>query len=595
MEYPSRLIDCECLSFDIETKDPLLLDKGPGVYRKDGYVLGVAISDGDFAEYYDLGHEGLDPATKESNLKFLEDVLKSPSKKLGTNILYDLDWIENFLGLKVNGQLLDIQIAEPLINENQFHFSLEAQANKYLKEGKEVGGIEEYCRVRGWKGKPQGHLWRMPYEEVRGYAKMDVLQPFRIFWDHQVPLLEEMNLTDLFNIESGLTRLLLQMRKQGVRVDTEKLSIAREHFLKLWEEAQYQLNHITGKKIEVNYNSANELAFVCDKLGLDYPRTEKTNKPSFVKQWLNNHSETHPLFGLINKCRKFDRIVHTFIDNSIEGMLVGDRIHCQFNQLKRDEGGTVSGRFSSSKPNLQQIPANDPDVGKAIRQLFVPEVDHDWLRYDYSQVEMRIIAHYAVGEGSDAIREQFIKDPRGTDYHQWCADEAGIPRKKAKTINFGVNYGMGLDLLCKNLNLTYAEGKDFMDMYNTKLPFVKETIQAANKKAKKRGYVFTILKRRRRFPGGKGTYKAFNSVVQGSAADVMKKAMKDAFDAGIFNTLLPHLTVHDEMDVSKPRTRAGDEAMRELKYIMENCVQLKVPLVVDPEIGPNWGELKEIE
>lgn len=595
IKRPDCLLSAKTISFDIETYDPLLKEKGPGVYRKDGYILGVALSDGEFSEYYNLKHDDCTIEEYRKNIAYIKMVLYTYSEKLGMNIKYDIDWLTNSIeGIKINGELLDIQIAEPLINENQYHFSLDHLAKKYLNRGKYKTEIEQFCKDRGLKGDARKWLWKMPYKLVRPYAIEDVKEPFEI-WQKQKELLKQQDLLELFQLEMDLFPLLLQMRKNGVLIDLKRLQRTKQIFEERWIKAKHSFKYVTGNKLNINYNSSREIGFLLDKLNIEYPLTEKTQSPSIQKQWLLNNVEKHPVFKLIHDCRKYEHMINTFLINNIGNMVVNNRLHCSFNSMKNDEYGTVSGRFSSSKPNLQQIPANDAEVKKDIRSLFIPEENYDWVRLDYSQIEVRLVANYAIGKGSEEIRQQFINNPTGIDFHQWCADLTGVTRKFAKRINFGIMYGMGIKKLGYQLNMEYGEARSFMQMYYEKLPFIKKTLDVAKLRASDRGFVHTLLKRRRRFPGGQFTHKAFNSVIQGSAADIMKKSMVESYKAGIYNILIPHLTVHDELDTSKPRTKAGDEALKELIHIMENCVEIRVPLIADCEIGPNWGELKKWE
>jgi len=619
IKYP-ELKDAKIVSLDIETFDPFLKEKGSGVYRDDGYILGVSLfTDTGFSEYYNLGHYyrkdtrsreeeivskfkgkkkthryshyDIDVQERRKNIKYLKDILGRDTSKPGANLKYDLDWLENWLGIRVGGDYLDVQIAEPLIDENKRYYNLDSLGKQYLRRGKMKTEIDAFCERNHLRGDPRQWLYLMPYEIVRQYALEDVHIPMEVF-EKQKIILEEQGLTDLFKMEMKLYPLLLEMRKVGVRIDTDGLAKVKKKTLIKIEESKKKLFNITGRYIKINPNSGEEIGFILDKLGLDYELTEKTRKPSITKPWLKNQLDVHPVFGIINDVRKYEKLNSTFLDSQLAGTLVDGRIHGSFNQLKSDEYGTVSGRFSGSHPNLQFMPANDADIGKSIRRLFIPEEDHDWIKADYSQIEVRIISHYAMGNGADDIRNSFITDS-STDFHQWCADMTGVTRKFAKRINFGIFYGMGVEKLCVQLGMNKEEGSAFLKMYHNKLPFIKNTIRKVSNKALARGYVMTILKRRRRFPDGQLTYKAFNSIVQGTAADIMKKAMVDAYEAGIFDVLVPHITVHDEMDQSKPRTKEGTEATIELKRIMENCVPLKVPIIADFEIGPNWGDLKD--
>lgn len=627
IQYPD-LSGSKVITLDIESFDPNLKAKGSGVYRDDGYILGIAIrSDNGFAEYYNIGHYykkdisihqeyqvvekykekkktyryshyNIDLIERRKNINYIKSILKLPVEILGTNLKYDMDWIINWLGLQCDRPYLDVQIAEPLIDENRRYYNLDSLEKKYLDRGKMKTEVQAFCERNSLKGDFRKWLYLMPYETVKAYALEDVNGPAEIF-EKQKVILEEEDIWELFQMEMKLYPLLLQMRKVGVRVNIEKLAEVKEKTLIKIDQSTEALYNITGRRIKINPNSGDEIGFILDKLGLDYELTAKTKKPSITKPWLKNQLDVHPVFGIINDVRKYTKLNNTFLDSQIGGMVINGRIHGSFNQLKSDDYGTVSGRFSGSNPNLQFIPANDPDIGKSIRELFIAELLHDWIKADYSQIEVRIIAHYAMGRGADDLRNAYIND-NATDFHQWCADVSGLTesmgkggRKYAKRINFGINYGMGIDKLCVQLGMSKEEGTAFMKMYHTKLPFIKNTIRKVANKALARGYVKTVLGRRRRFPDGEKTYKALNSIVQGTAADIMKQSMVNAYEAGIYNTLIPHLTVHDEMDVSKPQTKEGTEATIELKHVMENCVKLKVPVIADFEIGPNWGNLKD--
>jgi len=379
----------------------------------------------------------------------------------------------------------------------------------------------------------------------------------------------------------------------------------------------------------VNYWAAASLAEAFKKLGIKFPLTPKTRKPSFTKPFLETCP--HPISDKILECRSVDKFVGTFLEGQMSSQMINGRIHALFNQQRSDEYGTVTGRFSSSHPNLQFIPARDDELGPLCRSMFIPEEGCVWGKADYSQIEFRIFAHYALGPGADEFRRQYQEIP-DVDFHQWCADTAHISRKHAKTINFGLLYGMGLKSAAKQLGIPVDEAREFMELYHNKLPFIRATSRHAMAAADRRGYVRTILKRRRRFnmyepadwefsqvtpairnkelmeqtvaravKNGQcstagvrraGTYKALNAIVQGSSADMIKKAMVDCWRAGVFNTLVPHLTVHDELDVSIPDTPEGHAAFDEMLVLMRDTIPLRVPVIVDGEKGDNWGNVK---
>lgn len=324
---------------------------------------------------------------------------------------------------------------------------------------------------------------------------------------------------------------------------------------------------------------------------------------------------------MIALARKYDKLISTFLDGYVFGSHVNGRIHTQFHPLRGEDGGTVSGRFSSSNPNLQNIPARDKEAKRLLRSVFVPDdASHVWWKFDYSQVEYRLLAHEAVGRGAEAIRERYRADPT-TDYHeatrQQIKAQTGImlERSPTKNINFGLAYGMQIRKLAASLGLSVEDAQPLFDAYHAGVPFVQETFDKFQRQARATGEVRTILGRRRRFDlfgprsfdstgtglpmdkaierWGRGNirrldvHKGLNQRLQGSAADIMKQAMVDCYESGAFDaTGVPLLTVHDELDFSAP---PDVPEFAEVRRIMETCVELKVPLICEPSTGPNWG------
>ena len=589
--YPD-LSNSKIICFDIETYDPELKEKGPGVYRKDGNILGVAIANEQgFAEYYNLGHSGISKEEHNKNKKYLDEVLGFPCGKLGTNILYDLDWVENWLGLKVNGQLHDVQVAEPLIDENQGHYSLDFLSKKYLGIGKYKGEIEQFCSDHNLKGDSRKWLWKMSYEMVRKYAIVDVKNPLAIF-KIQWKILVEQDLITLYHTEMDLHRLLLQMRKTGVRVDENKVNEGIEYLHGFIKEKSESLWQNYGK---FNFNSSQQIAHKLKRQGIPYPLTEKGN-PNLDKSVLKGMNTD--LTNRIVEVKSAAKTLSTFFVNAFTHYNIQGRLHCCFHPLKTDEYGTVSGRLSSSNPNLQQIPSQEETHYKLCRSVFIPEENHWWGKVDYSQIEYRIIAHYSTGERSDYIKAQYIKN-KDTDYHQLIMDITGFNRIVAKKLNFGRAYCMGVETTMRLCNWTREEATEFIEAYDREVPFIKTTRNKIVGVAKARGFIKTILGRRARMTDymreNRKEYIMFNRLIQGTAADVLKKGMVDAYKAGIFNTLKPHLTVHDELDQSIPKNKEGLEAFAELGNTMENAVPLIVPVKVDKEFGDNWASLQEYD
>ena len=623
-EFPD-LSAASRIAIDTETRDPELKTHGPGWGRGSGEVVGVSLAvDESYSWYFPIAHENGENLSADKVLEYLRDTLGGKQPKVGANILYDIGWLAEH-DVHVNGLLLDVQYAEALLDDWALSYSLEALGQKYFGEGKESNQLYDWL-ARSFGGAPtsdaQGsNIWRAPPVLVGPYAEVDAELPLRII-DKQWPLLEEQGLTDLFLLESRLIPLLCAMRKQGVRVDVEGAQRVME---KLQDKEDFRLgrlHRLTGRDVQIY--AAEDIAVAFDNAGIEYPFT-KTGKPSFTQSWLQNHNSE--IAQEIVAARKLDKARSTFVEGFILNKHVNERIHCQFHPLRGDDGGAVSGRFSSSAPNLQQIPSRDPELGPLIRSLFIPEVGHvGWDKIDYSQIEYRYLAHFAVGRGADKVRELYRTDPR-TDYHAATAhlvkDQTRIelPRSHTKNVNFGLCYGMGENKLCAMLGISRSEGTRLFKAYHAGVPFTKATYNTCEEQAQYEGYITTILGRRSRFtrwekkghgknnkpmtrdeamerfaPGQLqrvGTHKALNRRLQGSAADLMKKAMVDAYEAGIFDaTGIPLLTVHDELDFSNPGTPEYAEGRKELIHCMETAIPCKVPIIADCDSGPDWGHVK---
>ena len=609
------------LSIDCETYDPQLLELGPGV-RRGAYVVGVALGTDDGRRWYlPTRHEGGGNLDEGLVQRWAKDELNTFKGELvGANLLYDMDflaepqWGVDFKQVKA---FHDIQIAEPLLDEWRMEYSLEAIAQDYLKEGKNEDLLKQAAAMYG-NGNPKSLIWKMPANYVGPYAEGDADLPLRIL-PMQLKKLEDENLNGIYTIERKLIPLLLAMRRRGVRVNTAKVDEVRSRLVKERDVALAKVRAIAGPKAELMAPETFAQAFV-DR-GLQVPLTPKTKKPSIKGPWLAANANDE-LAAAILEGRKVETIINTFIDGHINTHAINGRIHCQFNQLKGEDGGTIA-RFSSSNPNLQNLPARDEELGPLVRGLFIPEDGETWERHDESQIEYRLLVHFAIGPKADEARKAYNDDPT-TDFHKMCAEFCGIDpedkiaRKKVKGVNFGKTYGAGAAKLAIIIGCSVQEAEEFIALYNEKLPFQPATLSAAMRWAEKQGFVSTVLGRKQRFllwePMGYGhdkpplreaaareaygprikrykTYAALNRKLQGSGADLMKKAMVDIQEAGILSVLgAPLLTVHDELDYSVPNTKAGREAAAEAKRLMEQAVPLKVPVYVEASSGKDWGE-----
>lgn len=593
-DFPN-LSSARVLGLDTETKDTELLTRGPGAVRGAAHAVGVSVATDDRAWYFPLRHEyeaqqsmNMDPAAV---FAWLSDTISSrPVPVVGANLLYDLEVLRAEGVAAPAGELFDVQYAEPLLDEESPSYSLDALAQRHLGRGKETPALYEWCAV-SFGGNPdakqRANIYRSPPTLVGPYAEADALLPLQIL-ARQRPTLSEQGLTELFRMECGLIPLLLDMRFRGVRVDERRANEAQLWLRRKAAEAQRELG-------DVDVWSADSVARAFDRFSLAYPRTEAGN-PSFTREFLE--SLHHPLAEAVLDVRLYEKAANPFVESYLLGNLHNGRVHCQFNPLRSDAYGTVSGRFSSSNPNLQNIPSRHPVIGPMLRGLFIPEEGCVWRRQDYSQIEYRALAHYATGPGAEEIRERYRTDP-DTDFHemtvQMVQSQTGVQldRKPAKNLNFGLVYGMSRDKTTRSLAVSEDLGARLYDAYFEAMPSVKHTYRAAERLAKRRGYIRTLLGRRRRFKNGEHAHKALNSLLQGTAADIMKKAMFEIYRSGLTRALgPPHLTVHDELDWSDPCTAESAEAFMEVERILVQCVEMRVPLMVDVSTGANWGECK---
>ena len=606
-----NLKESKMITVDIETCDEELKVKGPGWPTGKGFITGVAVKADDFAGYFPVAHQGGGNLDKKKVFSWLKDVLALPCPKLFHNATYDVGWLEAS-GFKVNGRINDTMLAAALIDENRFSYTLNALSKDYLNEYKSETLLRD--AAKDWNIDPKKEMWKLPSGFVGEYAEQDVILTSKL-WDLFNVEIDRQSLSDVYNLELDLLPLLLEMTRRGVRVDIEKAGVLEKEFINKEKVLLHDIKKETG--IDVEIWAAASVAKAFDKLKIDYPRTPKSKQPSFTKNFLANHE--NPLAQKIVKAREINKARTTFIETIYKHSHKG-RIHAHIHQMRSDDGGTVTGRFSYSNPNLQQIPARNKNLGPRIRSIFIPEKDHKWGAFDFSQQEPRLVAHYA--RLTDQFKSEEIieayEDPR-TDFHQLVADMAGIPRKQAKTINLGLFYGMGKNKLSAELGITKPEAEDLFNKYHTRVPFVKSLATAVTKRASDKGKIRTLKGRVCRFDlwepnefgihrplpynealsewaGGENgvyyhrirrafTYKALNRLIQGSAADQTKQVMVDLYKEGI----VPHIQIHDELDISIKNEKEVDKIIE----IMQNSIKLEVPTLVDVEIGPSWGETYE--
>jgi DNA polymerase I-like protein with 3'-5' exonuclease and polymerase domains len=595
------------IAIDLETRDPDLKSRGSGAIIGNGEIVGIAVAVEGWSGYYPIAHQGGGNLEKDKVMDWIKDVCSTDSVKLFHNAMYDVCWLRA-AGVKINGHIVDTMVMASLIDENRLSYTLNSISYEFLGEVKDEKALTE--AAQSWGIDPKSEMYKLPAMYVGTYAEKDAkltLELFKVLSRE----IQKQNLQNVFDLETQLFPCLLDMKFKGVRIDIEKAKILKQELTNQEQEILLKVKQETG--IEPQIWAARSIATVFDKLGLHYERTEKSLAPSFTKNFLQEHK--HPIVQMIAKAREINKAHTTFIDTILKFTHKG-RIHADINPIRSDQGGTVTGRFSYANPNLQQIPARNKELGPMIRSLFLPEVDHKWGCFDYSQQEPRLVVHYAAttepicfDESVTKIVDEFKND--SVDFHKTVAIMANISRDQAKTINLGLFYGMGKAKLQAELGLnSKEEAENLFNQYHTNVPFVKELMNKTSAHAQSSGSIGTLLGRRCRFnkwePAtfgmhtamsfeeaertyGRGrirramTYKALNKLIQGSAADMTKKAMLDLYNEGI----VPHIQIHDELDISV----VDDNHAKKIVEIMESAVTLAIPNKVDYESGETWGDI----
>ena len=641
----------DTVAIDIETYDPNLKSKGLGAIRNDGFICGIAVATENDLAYFPLRHSDTDISFERIDKiwQILNDKIFQNENitKVFHNAMYDVCWIRAVTGKMIKGRIVDTMIAASVINENRFKYSLDALSKDYLNEEKYKYDLQQ--KTLEWSGgtvkDPMTNMHKLPASIVKEYAKQDVNLTYKLWklFDKKIDEVlyikddgEQKTCRQIFELETKLFLCLVDMKFKGVRIDVAKAILFGRHLKKRRDQIIKAIESITTIKVDIW--AAASIKKLLDHLHIkDYKVTPKSKMPQLPKDYLRTHN--NKCLRMIAKAREYDKAVNTFIDGLLEYVHEG-RIHADINQIRSDTGGTVTGRFSMSNPNLQQIPAKGY-IGGKMRELFIPEDGCEWGSFDYSQQEPRIVVHYAIKlglPGTESLQEQFDRDD--ADFHQIVADMANISRKQAKTINLGLFYGMGKIKLQRELGLDQRQAKELFNEYHGRVPFVRQLSQELIAFAKENKLLFTLQDRFCRFDRWETTnkewnpetnrfnevplytkeqameafkaemldkykenkidpnymdyferyytpaftYKALNRLIQGSAADMTKKAMVDLHKKGI----IPHIQIHDELCISID----GGYMANIIQNVMEQSIPLEVKNKVDFESGPNWGTIR---
>ena len=599
-----NLSEAKEIAIDLETCDPNMESLGPGWPRNDGYIVGYAIAVDGWTGYYPVAHAGGGNLDKRIVERWIKDVLATPADKIMHNAAYDLGWLRA-AGFEVNGTIFDTMLAAPVLDENRFSYALNSLGFDYLKEVKSEQGLKESASDFGVH--PKKELWKLPAMHVGEYAEQDAALTLKL-WHHLKVLMRKEEVESVFNLETEVLPVLVNITLKGINFNRAK---CEQEMAKMRGKETEILKYLKSQAgMQVDIWAAQSIAAAFDRLAIQYPKTA-AGAPSFTKSFLDTHE--HPMAKMILEARELNKTHGTFLEPYLKHSAKDGRVHTHFNQMRNEDGGTVTGRLSASNPNLQQVPARHEIIGPLVRGLFLPEDGQIWAANDFSSQEPRLLVHYATLLGLPGAEKmaQAYRDNPDTDFHQMVADMAGIKRKAAKTIGLGLMYGMGKAKLANSLDLPLDEASELIATFHSKVPFLKGTVDAVMKRIEhpaSGGSIRTLLGRKCRFPlwepvewgvnkalpreqaameyGSRikraGTYKGLNKLIQGSAADQTKAAMVALHKAG-FSLMLQ---VHVEVALS---VRNIDEA-RAAADIMAKAVTLEVPSRVDVETGLNWGD-----
>ena len=605
------------LVFDYETVDPYI-DRKLGA----GWVYGIKVPDSDFEVIGVATKDGDEPSTYTE----WGDIQKHFNPRnydylIAHNAQYDLG-CAHFTGWQVKDRpVIDTEVMGRLYDSSLLSYSLDNLAERYLGIRKNndilVGAIinnnlypyfkyEEDARARALK---KGLVWqrdwdRHPTKKLIDWSKKNM----KAIQAVAPEAMAEYACTDtditwqLFNYfkerlsdsqfklvlkYSNLSHICIDYRLRGVRVDLNAIRQAQKDIGPLVEAKKLELFKRAG--MQWNIDSPNDTGAMLFERGLDVDRQDADpTKFSVNAKWLARQDDT--LCADITDYRKYAKIKRDFFDKllDIQRWTVGPdayqhdygRIYPELNLLR-----ARTGRFSSTGPNIQNIPVRHEVLGPMCRSFFVPEEGETWYSLDYSNQEGRLQIHYAVlldCKGADQIQKEFLRDPN-FDLHQWVADLCGISRFDGKTINLGISYGMALNSLGQSLAVSRSEAQRLKKKYNTQMPYLSDLSEKCEDMMKEKGRIKTLGGRLLRREEG-FEYKTLNKLIQGSASDQTIEAMILAYERGI-PILFP---VHDELNLST----SNPQDAYDLQALMTKAYELEVPTVVSIGSGLNWSECK---
>lgn len=554
------------------------------VNRIVGFV--ITLPDRNFNAYYPIRHKtgpNLDAAT---TIEWVKSWAGKKITLIGHNLKFDLHMCAADGIFFPNAKFEDTQINATLLDEHMGSFSLESLGNQYKLPAKKGTYIYEYIASKvGCKPdkSSMAHYWELPADDpiAHEYAMADgeVTYLARQLQNEMIPY---QGLTRIWEVESALVPVLMKMERRGVPIDMAALERLKTFIDKKLDAARLLL------PADFNPRSPKMVAAALIKEGLsdaDFPRTAIGNL-SFTEKYLANSVTGRAIINV----RKLTNLQNTFISGAVEDKLFEGRIHCNFNQMFDGEYGTLTGRLSSSGPNMQQVPKRDKLLAPIFRSIFVPEQGLEWDTNDYSQQEYRVFAMYS---GSKYLAESYAA---GRDMHQAVADELGVERDpSAKRLNLGMLYWMGAEKLAGSLGVSLEQAQFYRRSYDARIPEVKNFLNRAKESGERNGFVCTIMGRRQRFPNPRHAYKSSSRIIQGTCADIVKTKMVEVnsfLESETNGELGLILQVHDSLDWF--RYPGAEELSREARRIMADMSTVssqltKIEMKVDSASGPSWG------
>jgi DNA polymerase I-like protein with 3'-5' exonuclease and polymerase domains len=667
---------------DIETDDPCLKDHGKEKARGVSWVFGKGeILVTGLYKAFTKTKKAYDAAGGDSIKKLLLDPnAEIVGARIIYDIGWLANEFK-LKAKEIKCNLVDVSLVESVIDEYQ-PYGLDDLAWKYLGERKGSEALKAIAAGHGLTGDFRGHLKVLWYgdkargipsykAQIREYVLSDADQPVRI-WEEQKKILTARGLWEPAIRKNKLILVTLAMKQRGIKVDTVKK--AKNYAIA--KEAQDRLQvEFEAKYGKVNVNSPKQLAALFDAQGVPYRHKIRikgfvgrkpfegpeiweqrkalkpvfpgvrvmkgqivlyvakqyagrtaadiesygyavTNNPSIDKKAIEILRKTYPVAHDVVDLKQVTNVINKFLGPEFDRFIAPDgRIHADYNI----SGARQTGRFSSSVPNLQQVPSktvlfrktdHELNLAKLCRELLVADKGMLLGKMDYSGQENVLMAHFAVGRGADEIRHEYRTNPK-FDLHTYVGEVSGLiaeygaemGRKYAKNCGFGLGYGMQLATMMENFGWDKETAQGIMDAYNDAVPFVRDTMEACSDVIVRRGFVRTLggkqlhLRSYKGKPDVRSAYKGFNKLIQGSGADMMEEALVKIFYSDLSDTIELYMTVHDEIVFGIPYIKSAFAVLPKIKYTMENAIldegkpRLCVPIRVDPEVGYNWGHL----